>query len=288
MPEILDVRHLDSPEVVGCYLIETADGPALVDCGPASTVANLKAELAARGLAVADLAHLLLTHIHFDHGGAAGVLLRDNPRLTVWVSAIGAPHVIDPSRLEASARRIYGNLFDTLWGELAPVPEANIRIVGDRVLGMDCFPTPGHAKHHVSFLDDEGTLFVGDAAGIRIQPGRYVQPAVPPPDADMDALRATWDEIARRSPARLALSHFGVETDVADHLERCRDQHEGWAERVRGGMGEDEFVAAARRDIAEVGDEKAACYERAGSSVAGFQGLTRYWAKKAEAEATAG
>ena len=154
-----------------------------------------------RGLALTDVRHLLLSHIHLDHAGAAGTLVREHPGLQVHVSAIGAPHLVDPERLEQSARRLYGDSFDLLWGELAPVPEENVHIVGDRVLGLDCFPTPGHASHHVCYLDADGTLYAGDAAGVRL-PGRaLVLPPTPPPDIDVDVWEATLDEIERRDPS---------------------------------------------------------------------------------------
>src|SRR6185312_11261484 len=145
-------------------------GLALFDCGPSSTLPALEAGLAEHDLRIEDIRHLLLSHIHLDHAGAAGALVRRHPHLTVWVSEIGAPHLVDPSRLERSARRLYGDLFDELWGELAPVPAANVRLAKGEVLGLDAFPTPGHAHHHVSYLDDEGTLYAGDATGVRIQP----------------------------------------------------------------------------------------------------------------------
>src|SRR5207247_8834884 len=127
-------------------------GPALFDCGPTTRIPALKEGLAARGLALTDLRHLLLSHIHLDHAGAAGALVREHPGLQVHVSEIGAPHLIDPSRLAQSARRLYGETFDTLWGELAPVPEANVNVVGERGLGLDCFPSPGPPSHPVCFL----------------------------------------------------------------------------------------------------------------------------------------
>src|SRR3954452_23251414 len=135
MPEPLDLRHLGHERVIGSYLLETDDGPGLQDCGATTCVAELKARLAERGLELTDVRHLLLSHIHLDHAGAAGVLVREHPGLQVHVSAIGAPHLSDPSRLEASARRLYGDFFAPLWGELAPVPAENIHVVGDDVLG---------------------------------------------------------------------------------------------------------------------------------------------------------
>src|SRR5262249_777427 len=159
----------------------------------------LKAGLAADGLSITDVRHLLLSHIHLDHAGAAGVLVREHPALRVHVSEIGAPHLVDPAKLERSARLLYDDGFHTLSAELAPVPAANVRIGGEPVLGLECFPTPGHASHHVSYLDRDGTLYSGDAAGVRIQPGRYVLPPTPPPEFELDIWQQTIDEIEQRS-----------------------------------------------------------------------------------------
>jgi len=180
-PEPIDLHHLGRDRIIASYLLDTDDGPAIFDCGPSTTIDALKTGLADRGLALTDVRHLLLSHIHLDHAGAAGTLVREHPTLQVHVSPIGAPHLVDPARLEKSARRLYGDTFDSLWGELAPVPEENVHTVGDRVLGLDCFPTPGHASHHVCYLDPDGTLYAGDACGVRVLPGRFVMPPTPPP-----------------------------------------------------------------------------------------------------------
>jgi glyoxylase-like metal-dependent hydrolase (beta-lactamase superfamily II) len=193
----------------------------------------------------------------------------------VHVSAIGAPHLVDPTRLEASARRLYGDTFDTLWGELAPVPEENVHVVGDTVLGLDCFPTPGHASHHVCYLDGDGTLYAGDAAGVRLQPDRGVVPPTPPPEFDLAAWLDTLDEIERRSPTRLALIHFGVAVDVARHLAQLRERLHQWVERVRGDIGEDGFSDSARADLQEDGSDPAV-YERAMPFWQSYAGLARY------------
>ncbi len=208
---LIDLLHLGGERVIGAYLLDTPDGPALHDCGPATTVETLRAGLAAHGVAPADLRHLLLSHIHFDHAGAAGILVRENPLLTVHVSEIGAPHLIDPSRLERSARRIYLDHFERLWGSLVPIPQENIRTTGTRVVDFDCFRSPGHASHHVCYLRD-GILFAGDAAGVRIAPSPLVMPPTPPPDVDVEAWDATLDEIERRAPERLVLIHSACST----------------------------------------------------------------------------
>ena len=264
---------------VGVYLVDTDDGLALFDCGPASTLNALKAGLHARGLALQDVRHLLLSHIHLDHAGAAGAIVREHPALQVHVSGIGAPHLVDPARLEASARRLYGDAFDPLWGELAPVPKQNVHVVGERVLGLDCFPTTGHASHHVAYLHADGTLYAGDAAGVRILPGRYVAPVSPPPEFDPEAWHATIDELQRRAPARLALIHFGVVEDVAWHLAALRERLDLWTERVGSGMTLEEFSDAA---LADAGDE-ADAVGRAAPFWQSYRGIERYWRKRRDA-----
>ena len=251
---MIDLYHQGRERSVGCYVLDTEDGPALFDCGPASTIAALKKGLDEHGLALADVRHLLLSHIHLDHAGATGVLVREHPALQVHVSEIGAPHLVEPERLERSARRLYGDAFDTLWGELAPVPSENVHIVGDRVLGLECFPTPGHASHHVSYLDRDGTLYAGDAAGVRIQPGRAVLPPTPPPEFDLEAWQQTVEELERRDPERLALIHFGVFDDPGRHLAELRLELYDWADFVRGGADEEEFVAYVRAELADAGE----------------------------------
>jgi len=280
----IDLHH-QAPGIVASYLLETDDGPALFDCGPTTCVPTLKAGLVERGLALTDLRHLLLSHIHLDHAGAAGVLVREHPGLQVHVSEIGAPHLIDPSKLDASARRLYGDAFDELWGELAPVPEGNVQVVGDRVVGLDCFPTPGHAWHHVSYLAADGTLYAGDAAGVRLERGSFVMPPCPPPELDLEAWDRTIDEIERRTPARLALIHFGVFDDVEEHLAKLRATLGRWGEWVEDGMDEQTFVAAAAHDVSEVDPNLADEYQRAGPPWHSFRGFERYWRKKREAAA---
>ena len=279
MPEPLDLFHLGRERVIGVYLLETKDGLALFDCGPSTCVPALKEGLREHGLELGDVRHLLLSHIHLDHAGAAGVLVREHPGLQVHVSPVGAPHLVDPSRLERSARRLYGETFDTLWGELAPVPEASVDVVGERVVGLECFPSPGHAYHHVCYLAAHGTLWAGDAAGVRVQPSRFVLSPTPPPEFDLDAWERTLDELEARGPERLALIHFGVAEDPAEHLAELRRRLHAWTDRVGEGASEEEFEAAA---LAELGGD-APQYEQAMPFWHSYAGLRRYWDKRREA-----
>jgi glyoxylase-like metal-dependent hydrolase (beta-lactamase superfamily II) len=276
--EPIDLFWQGTERVIGSYLLDTDDGPAVVDCGPEVSVPALERGLAARGLDLADVRHLLLTHVHLDHAGAAGVLVRKHPALQVHVSEVGAPHLVDPSRLERSARRLYGDAFDALWGELAPVPERNVHVARARVAGLECFPSPGHASHHVCYLDADGTLYSGDAAGVRIRPSRTVLPPTPPPELDLEAWRTTLDEIERRAPSRLAPTHFGVAEDPPEHVAALRARLEAWSDRVRAGASEEEFV---RDGLAELGAEGER-YDLIMPLWQSYAGLRRYWDKRAE------
>ena len=282
--QLIDLEHLGRERVIASYLLP-GDEPALVDCGPASCLPALRAGLEAGELEVGDLCHLVLTHIHLDHAGAAGLLVRENPALLVHVSEIGAPHLVDPTRLERSARRLYGDDFDRLWGPLLPVPEENVRVVGTRVLGLEAFPTPGHASHHVSYVTPAGECLSGDAAGVRIPPARYVAPVAPPPDIDVEAWERSLDAIAARRPELLCLPHFGEVDDPQAHVERCRSALRTWAERARHGS-EEEFVRAAEEDLRDEADAgTAAVFEQAGPLSQSYAGLRRYWDKREETAA---
>jgi len=277
----LDLRFQAQDRVIGVYLLETDAGPALFDCGPSSCIGALEQRLDERGLALTDVRHLLLSHIHLDHAGAAGVLVRRHPGLRVHVSEVGAPHLVDPSRLERSARQLYGEAFDELWGELAPVPQENLEVVGERVLGLDAFPAPGHASHHVCYLDGDGTLLGGDAVGVRIEPGRFVAPPCPPPDLDVEVWEHTLDEIERREPSRLALIHFGVFDDVARHVADLRRNLRAWEAIVERGASEDEFVAEASAQIRAADDEATAAHHgQAMPFWQSYAGLRRYVDKR--------
>jgi glyoxylase-like metal-dependent hydrolase (beta-lactamase superfamily II) len=278
-PQPIDLLHMGNERTIASYVVDTDDGPALFDCGPTTCVDALKAGLARHGLQLTDVRHLLLSHIHLDHAGATGVLVREHPGLQVHVSAIGAPHLVDPSRLERSARRLYGDAFDTLWGELAPVPEENVHVVGSLVLGLDCFPTPGHASHHVCFLDREGTLYAGDAAGVRIHPGRFVLPPTPPPEFDLDAWQQTLDLLEQRDPSRLALVHWGVYDDVQRHLADLRLELFEWTDTILGGASLEEFVEYVKLELQDAGEDTGQ-YDLAMPLWQSYQGLERWMQRR--------
>ena len=230
--EPVDLLHLGNERVIGVYVVDTPEGPALFDCGPATCFERLEA-----AVDLSEIRHLLLSHIHLDHAGAAGHVVRAHPQIRVHVSEVGAPHVLDPTRLFDSARRLYGDGLDELYGEPLPVPQENVEVIWDTAAGIKSFPTPGHASHHVCYLLDDGTLLAGDAVGVRILPGRHAPPHAPPPDIDLDAWERTFDEILRHQPERLALIHFGVVSGteaVAEHIERTRLYLGVWAKaRIR-------------------------------------------------------
>jgi glyoxylase-like metal-dependent hydrolase (beta-lactamase superfamily II) len=273
---LIDLHHQSVERVIGAYLVETSDGLAVFDCGPASALPALETGLREHGVELAEVRHLLLSHIHLDHAGAAGAIVGAHPHIQVHVSAIGAPHLVDPSRLEASARRLYGNAFDELWGELAPVPEENVHIVGSEAVGLECFPSPGHASHHVCFVHEDGTLYAGDAAGVRIAPSRLVLPPTPPPDIDVAAWYATLDELERRAPKRLALVHFGVFDDIARHLGELRGRLGEWELIVEEGANQDEFVERVHAGLGELDDDDLEAVERAMPMWQSYAGLKRW------------
>lgn len=252
--QLIDLDHLARPGVIGVYLLDGPE-PALVDCGPAACLDTLLAGLAAHGLALTDLRHVLLTHIHPDHCGAAGHLVARHPALQVHVHGIGAPHLVDPARLEESARRLYGDAFDELFGPLAPVPPANVRVLAGSVLGLEVIPTPGHAPHHVSFLDPDGACYVGDTAGALVPPAGWIYPAAAPPGIDLPAWAASLDAIEQRCPTSLRLAHFGERGLPGAHLAELRERLARWADLIRSGASVERFVADARAELEAAGGD---------------------------------
>jgi glyoxylase-like metal-dependent hydrolase (beta-lactamase superfamily II) len=238
---------------------------------------------------------LLLTHIHLDHAAATGAMVRRWPELEVYVHERGAPHLIDPSKLLASAERLYGDKLNYLWGEILPVPEENVRVLrgGEMVHGMRVAYTPGHASHHVCYLhEDSGTAFVGDVAACRIPPSNVIVPPTPPPDIDIETWEESLDTVAGWSPQRLALTHFGsIDEGVPGHIERVRAKLREEAELARR-MPKEEYdadnEARIRRALAAEGIEGDTVDELLQAVPTAYQwgGLDRYWRKKAEREAS--
>ncbi len=292
----IDVQHLGRKGFVAVEVLATSAGPVLLDTGPGSTLDTLKAGLADLGIGVGDLHAILLSHIHFDHAGATGLLLAENPRITVYVHEIGAVHLIDPTRLVASATRIFGDNMDRLWGKFLPVPAAAVRDLrgGERLtIGgrhFDVAYTPGHAVHHLSFYDPaNGTAYVGDTGGIRVPALPTRVPVTPSPDFNLEQWLGSIGTILAWKPSRLFSTHFGYATDPASQLEELRRGLHQWSELVgqllsagssdqtcadqfnkivMGWLGE-RAPADAVKEFAEFSDFRA-----------NFYGIARYWKMK--------
>ena len=273
---LIDVRHLGRERVIGCWEI---DG-VLIDPGPTSSMENL---VEALGGEVPRA--LLLTHIHLDHAGASGTLVRKWPELPVYVHERGARHLADPAKLLASAERLYGDQMDRLWGEVAAVPEPNLHPLsgGEEVLGFKVAYTPGHASHHVSYFHPPSRrAFVGDTAAVRIPPSGYVVPPTPPPDIDVDLWEESIDRILDWEPASLGLTHFGGVDDPDGHFAIVRERLREQAELARELSSED-FERRVREQVGEAADpETAEALLQAVPPEQQWSGLDRYWSKRAE------
>ena len=288
--------------VIGTAVLLGPSGLTLVDPGPTSCLPALEGALGELGHRLDEVRTLLLTHIHLDHAGATGTILQRVPSAIAYVHERGARHMADPTKLLASATRLYGVNMDRYWGEFRPVPADRMRVLsgGERIdLAGRTFEiayTPGHASHHVSFFElSRGTAYVGDTAGIRIAHG-YIKAPTPPPDIDLEAWELSLQRIERWRPTSLVLTHFGAVTDVEDHLGKFRVVLMRSATLVRETLampGTDEdrirrFVEAMRADAARaLSPEDAASTEAAAAFDQLWHGLARYWRKKAEAEGSA-
>ena len=268
--------HLGRDRVIAAHLVRDQ----IVDPGPSSALENWVESL------VDEPRALVLTHIHLDHAGATGTLVRRFPRLRVYVHELGASHLVDPSKLLASAGRLYGEgNMQRLWGEVAPVPEDAIVALsgGEEVEGLRVAHTPGHASHHVSYLDVEsGEAFVGDMAGVRIPPSDYTLMPTPPPDVDLEAWRTSLDAIANWRPKSLHLTHFGPVTDVDAQLDRARSSLARVAELSRDG-DRAAYLRGLETDIERGADtETAVRLRQAAPPEYDWLGLERYWRKRRE------
>jgi glyoxylase-like metal-dependent hydrolase (beta-lactamase superfamily II) len=272
---LIDLMHLGRDRVIAAYEI---DG-MIVDPGPATCERALLGGLAAEPRA------LLLTHVHLDHAGASGVLARRFPGLLVYVHELGAPHLVDPSRLVDSARRLYGEDMERLWGEVAPVPRERIVALagGETVQGFRVAYAPGHASHHVVYLHQaSGDAYVGDVAGVRIPPHEHTVMPTPPPDIDLEAWERSLALVAEWSPARVCLTHFGPVDDVDAHLGSAAERLSLAAERARPGSRE-RFLAEVEAELERAVDSGAAeRFRQAAPPEQLWRGLERYWRRHRE------
>jgi glyoxylase-like metal-dependent hydrolase (beta-lactamase superfamily II) len=295
----LDDLWMGRPRSIGTALLESQGHRAVVDPGPGSTLETLRQQLQARGIGVGDLNAILLTHIHLDHAGATGALVVENPRLAVYVHKNGAQHMIDPSKLLASAQRLWPNDLKRLFGETLPVPAENVRILegGETLtLGMrqvEVVYTPGHASHHVTYFDKvEGVAFVGDTTGVRIEGNSFVMPATPPPDIDLGIWDKSFAAILERKPARLFLTHFGYSDYPSEHILLFRERLHRWAalaeEILRKAASDsaamDSFMSATYAEISQhLPAGEADHYAFSAGLNLSFLGLARYLRKRATA-----
>ena len=295
--DYIDLNFLGVPEIIATAVLHGSAGVALIDPGPSTTVEGLKQSLRRKGISLDDVRQILLTHIHLDHAGATGSLVRENPRIDVFVHERGAPHMIEPSKLLASAGRLYGADMNRLWGDFLPVPADRVRILKgeERITAggreLEVAYTPGHASHHVAYFDPSSRVaFVGDTAGIRRPDRDYIMPPTPPPDIDLDAWRVSEDRILSWDPDTLFLTHFGPFHGARIHFQEMTERLEAWSRTVRRLLADasldDEqrlqaFMNEALLDLKrKVGELEAERYSRAGRLDYSWQGLSRYWKKK--------
>jgi glyoxylase-like metal-dependent hydrolase (beta-lactamase superfamily II) len=292
----LDLDFQQTPHVIATVAFTGHNEVGLIDPGPSSTLPTLRRGLAAAGLSTGDVTAILLTHIHLDHAGSTGTLLREHPGIRVYVHRVGVPHLIDPSKLLNSAARLYGDAMERLWAEVLPVPaEAITALEGGEQLRiggrtLDVAYTPGHASHHVSFFNGEtGLAFVGDTAGVRLGPINHVLPPTPPPDIDLESWEGSLAAIEAWRPETLFLTHFGPAAPVGVHLADLRADLDAMAGLVRRSLerpGSDEdrehwFVDEYRLELVRrLGEADARAYETAARLDLSWRGLARYWRKR--------
>lgn len=232
---VIDLLWRGHRHSIASALLRFDNLTALLDPGPASTLPALREQLAQHGLLISDLHAILLTHIHLDHAGATGALVRENPRLRVYVHSRGMPHLLDPSKLLRSASVLYGEEMGRLFGDFLPVPSSNLYpLEGGELLQfssrrLQVLYTPGHAHHHVTYFDQtEGVAFVGDTAGISVNGHPFILPATPPPDISIELWDASLDVIAGLHPRRLFLTHFSFSDNPALHIASYRERLHRW------------------------------------------------------------
>ena len=252
----IDLNFMRTERVIASFLLLGEDGgsAAIVETGPTTCLDSLTAGLKENGASPEDVNAVFVTHIHLDHAGASGHLAQVLPNATFYVHEVGYQHLADPSKLVKSAARIYGERMDELWGEARPVPEDRLEVLGDgaerEAAGgvLVAHDTPGHAYHHLAFLEPEsGALFAGDVAGIRLPGQSYVRPPTPPPEIDVEAWIGSINAIRRIGPSSLRPTHFGSYDDVERHLGELEQRLQDWLLFVEGQMDQ----GAGREEISE-------------------------------------
>ena len=293
----ISLPFLGEEGIIGSYLLVGGNELAIIDPGPGSMIEPLLDAIRQAGFDPQDVTHLLATHVHLDHAGSVGSLVKHMPRAKVYAHSKGVPHLLDTTKVVASATRIYGDRMQQLWGEIESTPADRLQTMegGDtlNVAGrrLEVHYTPGHAVHHVVFFDaHSGDLFAGDTAGVRLQGVDYVRPPTPPPDIDIEAWSESMDTIKKLSPDVLYLGHFGATRNATQHLERLREQLISWGnyvlEAMRNGKEEQEIlallIAQTEPELQRVTDDPNALtrYEIATNYAMTVQGYMRYWRKK--------
>jgi glyoxylase-like metal-dependent hydrolase (beta-lactamase superfamily II) len=294
----IDLNFCDAPRAIATGVYTSDAGVALIDPGPGSCVETLRRDLSRQGIAVKDVQSILLTHIHLDHAGATGLLVKDNPAIKVFVHEKGAPHVIDPSKLVSSANQLWGvEGVARLWGPVIPVPESNLTVLrgGERISAaartLDVQYTPGHASHHVSYFDQAtGIAWVGDTGGLRFGPTLFTLPPTPPPDIDLEAWTESLAKIRAWRPDTLFITHFGAYHGASDHLDRFEASLRDVADMARRALEGDEpdeaKYAKFRADVEayirrSVPESETRPLEHVGPMEFNWRGLVRYWRKRA-------
>ena len=294
-PKLIDLNFLGERGSVAAYLLDTPEGLALVDCGPSTTLGALETGMRALGAELSDLRHLLLTHIHLDHAGAAGSLQARIPGLQVYVHARGAPHLIRPERLIASATQIYGDQMARLWGEFRPLDERRLRVLsgGETILGnVQTFYTPGHAVHHLAYQSG-GELFVGDVGGIRVDRLQTARPPTPPPDIDLEAWAQSIEVLRELDADTLHLAHFGSYPQNSAHWDNLIANIRTDAGRVEWRLAAAQapaaitaaYTAELEADLEAEGHGFAHRFGATCPPWMNVQGLSRYFSRKAAREA---
>jgi len=298
----VDLQFRGQPRLIACAVLETSNGLTLIDPGPTTTIQTLEMALRPRG-GLSAVTNVVLTHIHLDHAGCVGRLAKLGDDIKFYVHPIGAPHLITPERLIQSARRIYGDQMDRLWGAILPVPECQVYAVeDDAMIHLDgrylrsCY-TPGHASHHIAWLEDQEKItFVGDAAGMRIQGSEYIIPVAPPPDINVDVWEQSLNRLEDQNAEKFFLTHFGVIDNPKHHIQEMRTRLQSWADAVLRSLDDDSESDAMRSEAFHVSEmdhmysvvdpELQKPYNYMGQPRESWAGLARYWRKKRASEVT--